>query len=218
MMEHILVKTFPEPEFERREILRYAGYPAADKTVTAIMEQCLLEARGKFRYAVCWREVPITFGEDFLDLGGLKTVSAALRKNLRECRRAVLFAATVGLEIDRLTAKYSRLSPVKALMMQAIGAERIESLCDAFCDSLRDVYPKQRPRFSPGYGDLPLEMQREIFTMLDCPRKIGLTLNESLLMSPTKSVTAIVGITDQDSDCNTNKCSTCEKTDCTFKG
>lgn len=217
-MNTVFLRNFPEPAFDRREILRYAGSPAGDESGTAMMEQCLTEARGKFRYAVCWREVPVTFEEDHLDLGGIKTSSAALRKNLRDCGRAVLFAATVGLEIDRLTAKYSRLSPVKALMMQAVGAERIESLCDTFCDSLRDVYPKQRPRFSPGYGDLPLEMQRELFAMLDCPRKIGLTLNESLLMSPTKSVTAIVGITDQDSDCNTNKCSTCAKTDCTFRG
>ena len=49
-------------------------------------------------------------------------------------------------------------------------------------------------RFSAGYGDVPLELQRDIFALLDCPRRIGLTLNESLLMSPSKSVTAIVGI------------------------
>ena len=51
-----------------------------------------------------------------------------------------------------------------------------------------------RPRFSPGYGDLPIEIQKDIFRALDCPRRIGLTLNENLLMSPTKSVSAIIGI------------------------
>lgn len=51
-----------------------------------------------------------------------------------------------------------------------------------------------RPRFSPGYGDLPINMQKDIFAALDCPRKIGLSLNESLLMSPSKSVTAIIGV------------------------
>ena len=51
-----------------------------------------------------------------------------------------------------------------------------------------------KPRFSPGYGDLPLSMQTDIFRVLDCPRKVGLTLNNSLLMSPSKSVTAIMGI------------------------
>ena len=49
-------------------------------------------------------------------------------------------------------------------------------------------------RFSPGYGDLPLEFQREIFRALDVPRRIGVSLGSSCLMSPSKSVTAIVGI------------------------
>jgi len=108
----------------------------------------------------------------------------------------VVFGATVGLELDRLIARYSRISPVKALFYQSIGAERIESLCDAFCDEMEPLYApgRTKPRYSPGYGDLPLDVQKAFFAVLDCPRKIGLTLNESMLMSPSKSVTAIIGI------------------------
>ena len=58
---------------------------------------------------------------------------------------------------------------------------------------IRDSGLAVRPRFSPGYGDLPLALQREVFAALDCPRRIGLTLSDSLLMSPTKSVTALIG-------------------------
>ena len=80
-------------------------------------------------------------------------------------------------------------------MLQAIGAERLESFCDIFCRDISCEYnEKLRPRVSPGYGDIPLSMQKEIFSALDCSRKIGLSLNASLLMTPTKSVTAIVGI------------------------
>jgi cobalamin-dependent methionine synthase I len=95
--------------------------------------------------------------------------------------------------MDRLIAKYSSISPAKALMMQAIGTERIESLCNTFC---RDVAANRMitSRVSPGYGDIPMEMQRDIFVLLDCSKRIGITLSESLLMSPTKSVTAIFGV------------------------
>ena len=79
------------------------------------------------------------------------------------------------------------------MIFQGIGAERIEALCDAF-ENMIKTDKKIVPRVSAGYGDIPLEMQRDIFAALDCPRKIGLTLNESLLMSPTKSVTAIIGV------------------------
>ena len=117
---------------------------------------------------------------------------------MRGCKRAVVFAATVGIGLDRLIAKYGRLSPSKALMLQAIGAERIEALCDAFCAELAAKLDcKLRPRFSPGYGDFPITAQKELFAVLDCTRQIGVTLNDSLLMSPTKSVTAIVGIIDE---------------------
>ena len=63
-----------------------------------------------------------------------------------------------------------------------------------FWDFLKEQYKDIKPRFSAGYGDFPLSAQKEIFGMLDCARQIGLTLNDSLLMSPTKSVTSIVGL------------------------
>ena len=125
--------------------------------------------------------------------------------------------AGAGLEIDRLIRRYTSLSPAKALFFQAIGAERIESLCDAFCEELKKDGLQLRPRFSPGYGDLPMELQKDIFRVLDCPRKIGLALNESLLMSPSKSVTAIIGIGEGTEEAD-NKCSACEKSDCAYRG
>ena len=106
----------------------------------------------------------------------------------------MIFATTVGIGLDRLIMKYSRLSPSRAVCLQAIGAERIEALCDAFCDELKSDFAVTSPRFSPGYGDFSINFQTEIFKALDCPRKIGLSLNSALLMSPSKSVTAIVGI------------------------
>ena len=112
--------------------------------------------------------------------------------------------------------RYTSLSPAKALFFQAIGAERIESLCDTFCAELKENGLQLRPRFSPGYGDLPLDLQKDLFRVLDCSRKIGLTLNESLLMSPSKSVTAIIGIGGRAEE--QNKCGTCQKTDCAYKG
>ena len=89
-----------------------------------------------------------------LDLGFTVTHSRDLQKNLKGCCRIILFGATVGLELDRLIARYGRLSPSKALCFQAIGAERIESLCNAFNDEIDEIFREQgmytRPRFSPG--------------------------------------------------------------------
>jgi hypothetical protein len=164
----------------------------------ALIDEGLALSLAAARYEVCFAHFPITVKDGEVDLGFACVGSRDLAKNLDGCESAVIFAATVGLEFDRLIAKYGRTSPSLALCIQAIGAERIEALCDVFCDELADTVAREgkklRPRFSAGYGDLPLELQKDIFRTLSCQSKIGLTLNDALLMSPSKSVTAIVGI------------------------
>ena len=161
-------------------------------------DACLKEAKNSFSCRVCYCEVPILFTEQGVDLSFGEIHSASLKKRLTGCDRGVIFAATVGLEIDRLISKYSRISPAKALCLQALGAQRIEALCDVFCEEMKKRAAQNgefvTPRFSPGYGDLPLAVQRKLFDVLDCSRRIGVMLNESLLMTPTKSVTAIMGL------------------------
>ena len=212
------------------EILRYAGAGGSgQEDILRLAEECAGLTRGRLSFRVCWREFPVTSDETGMDLGFARTDAASLRRRLAGCDRAVLFAATVGLEMDRLIVRYSAVSPARALMLQAVGAERIESLCDLFCEDTARRAAREgrrtRPRFSPGYGDLPLEMQRDIFRALDCQRAIGLTLNESLLMSPSKSVTALIGI---GPDTGTAKeaadvpdasggCAGCAETDCLYR-
>lgn len=219
MMPVILSKTYPEPPFCEKEILRYAGCKAADPEISALLNACMEEARQKLVYRVCWCELSLSIANHNCDLGVFRLQSEKLAGNLSGCQTVLLFAATVGIEIDRLISKYGRLSPVKALMFQAIGAERIEALCDAFCaDLASEKGMGLRPRFSPGYGDLPLTVQSDIFSVLDCEKRIGLFLNNSLLMSPSKSVTAFVGLTVEKEIPIKNKCSFCDKKDCSFRG
>lgn len=192
MTPEVKVKIYPAPPFSEREALRYAS-AGDDEGCVSLLREAYAEAKGSFRFAVCYAELPLAFSEDALTIGETRVKSASLSKNLAGCDSVIVFAATVGVEIDRLIKKYSLLSPAKALMLQGIGAERIEALCDAFCADVTDGR-RHKPRFSAGYGDLPIEYQREIFALLSPERHIGLTLNDSLLMSPTKSVSAVVGI------------------------
>ena len=191
MMIH--TKVYEPMPFNKREIMRYAGVAGDGEDIAPLLNECITEAKDKFAYRVCWTEFAVSVSDTCIDLGFIKTNSKDLRKNLYDCKSVILFGATVGMEIDRLIARYSVVSPAKALLFQAIGAERIESLCNCFNNDIK-IAMETVSRFSAGYGDFPIEAQREIFAALDCQRKIGLTLNESLLMSPSKSVTAIIGV------------------------
>ena len=217
-MSAVITKTYVAPPFCEKEILRYAGCKTADEGMLALLRSCLEESKDTFVYRVCYTQLPVTTYENTCDFGAFCLRSERLAKNLLNAAQTIVFAATVGVEIDRLIARYGRLSPSRALMLQAIGAERIETLCDLFC---RDIQREQKikigPRFSPGYGDLSLQAQKEIFAVLDPSKKIGVYLNESMLMSPSKSVTAFVGFTDTMYETNTNKCAFCEKKDCEIR-
>ena len=210
------VKTYSPPPVRRKEILRYAGVKGEASDIQRLLEECLQEAESKLIYRVCWELVPVAQKDESLDFVFAQTASRDLAKNLKGCEKAILFAATVGPQLDMLITRYSRISPAKALLLNAIGAERIESLCDLFCSELKVKGLCLRPRFSPGYGDLPLSFQKDIFRVLDCPGKIGLTLNESLVMSPSKSVTAFIGIGKQDCDQSVG-CAACRKQDCAYR-
>ncbi len=205
----IAVRTLTPPPVCEREILRYAGCREADEGVRALLAECLNEALPVLSYTVCFREI---------DPAPFTARSAQLTRHLDGCERVVLMAATLGLGMDRLIAKYGRLSPAKAVLLQAIGTERAEALCDAFCEELkRETDLSPRSRFSPGYGDLPLELQREVITLLQADKHIGVTLGDSCLMSPSKSVTAFVGLS-RKADKKTDKCRLCDKQECMFRG
>lgn len=216
----VLKKNYAAPEFNKKEICRYAFCEPDKGNLSGFIDACIKECEDAFTYNVCWCEFPVKITNCEIELQHLKIKSASLIKNLEGCSKAVVFGATVGIEIDRIISKYSRIAPAKAVVFQAIGAQRIEALCDAFNNEITQNYLKHnlytKPRFSPGYGDFNLEYQKDIFRFLDLSKQIGISLNESLLMSPSKSVTGIIGISDKKEKCN-SLCEICSKADCVFR-
>ena len=152
----------------------------------------LIKADGQKK--AVWSVFDLKIEGDVCDLGALQVRSKDLAKHLAGCNRAVLFAATIGPLFDRELQKQSRLSPARAYELQMRGLREIEEFCDALCAELGKEGNALRRRFSPGYGDLSLEVQRDIFRVLEPSKHIGLCLNDSFVMSPSKSVTAFVGV------------------------
>lgn len=234
MRKAVFTKTYAElPDYDRREILRYAGARGeTDERLQALLDECLRVCEGAFCYRVCY--TTLTRKEFFALFPQSKTAAAWTEG----CEEITVFAATAGLEIDRLIHRYASVSTAKALLLQAIGAERIEELCDVFCAEQGRENGQAQRRFSPGYGDFPLTAQREIFDLLNPSKRIGVSLTDSLLMSPSKSVTAAFGVkraaqtenfacaegliqaanSVQDGEKeNGKKCAVCDKKDCTFR-
>ena len=191
----VLIKTYFDLPFNKKEILRYANCKDLTPELEKLLNECIEEVKNNISYKVCYCILPINIKDSTIDFSAFKVNSEKLAINLKNCENTIVFGATLGTEIDRLIIKYGKLSPTKALFFQAIGATQIEMLCDEFCKDIKtELNVNLKPRFSAGFGDLDLTYQKDIFKILDCSKKIGLTLNDSLLMSPTKSVTAFVGV------------------------
>ena len=132
----IYTRIFDPPELNRRELLRYAGIRGSHDVPEALIDECVRKAESVLSYRVCYTVLDVEESEGGLRLGEIFTASQTLRKAIKGADRILLFAATVGTPFDRLIQRYSSLSPSKALIFQALGAERVESLCDEFCAQL----------------------------------------------------------------------------------
>ena len=125
--------------------------------------------------------------------------SRSLARYVGNAKELFLFGATLGSRVDVTLRRMSLTSVAEAGAGQAVAAALIETYCDDCCNELHKQLPsnkKMKWRFSPGYGDWALEEQKILFQVLDCAHTIGLTLTESCMMAPIKSVTAVIAVED----------------------
>lgn len=212
------------PEISRKEIFRYLGYGGhePDAQTERLADECVEELERVADIRILKREFPLTIREDgIIDGGCFVTDSKNLLKNLGGCGRVLVMAVTLGPEVDRRLARYGKLSMAKAVVMQAAAASMIEACCNQICLAWREEYEKQgsflRPRFSPGYGDFPLTCQQGILDGLEAGKRIGITLTDGGLMMPSKSVTAVIGISRIPGTCEVEGCEACGKKDCIYR-
>ncbi len=136
-------------------------------------------------------------GKSKISFADVVFYSESLGINLRDCRQVFLVAVTIGPQVDALIRRTQALDSVKASIMQAAGAMLAEKTIELINAQIKDIAVSQntkcKPRFSPGYGDVPLTIQKDFFRLLPCS-KIGLSLMDTLIMSPEKSITAFIGL------------------------
>ena len=188
-----------------KEAIRYLGYGrhAVDDHTLALVESCFEE----LSQAACGRIVYRIFELEFPEsgrilLGNLDIHSKNLYKNL-------------------LLRKYSIGDMARVVTLQACAAAMLEEYLDEWQTALEADMKKDgyyiRPRFSPGYGDFDIAHQDMILRMLDTAKKIGLTLTGGNMLTPSKSVTAVIGLSETETSCHIKGCEVCQKKDCAYR-
>ena len=181
---------------DKKMACRFMGYKSTALSVEMadVYEECLESYMSVAEPKAVVRKTSVLFGENdevIFDFGTVK--SESLRKNLEGCKSAYVFAATVGIGVDRMMKRLSVTSKAEMMVFSCIASSGIECWCDFINEKLAENHAL-KPRFSPGYGGVSLEIQKDIFRFLEAEKMLGLTLTDSLLMVPVKSVTAFIGI------------------------
>ncbi len=190
----------------RREAIRYLGGAKVEfnDTMEHLLDECepkiLSVAKPKFLY----QEIDMPCG-DILQGDDIK-------KHLEGCQKAVIMCATLGSEIDRLIRVAQVADMAKAVVLDSLASVAVEQACSKVDELISNKLPNyfMTFRFSPGYGDYPIEMQKYFLNRLDAPRKIGLTTNDNFLLIPSKSVTAVLGLSTEPIEQKKRGCAICK--------
>ena len=207
-----------------REAIRYMGFGRTrpDAATLALLGDVFEKLDRMVRPRSTRIALPLTLEEpQEIHMGDYRVRSKNLYKNLQGCERIWIFGATLGVEVDREIQRTSVTNMARAVVIQAASAAMLEEYCDAIQEEIRrealseDLY--LRPRFSPGYGDFSIFCQGDILRLLNSACAIGLSMTESCMLVPTKSVTAVAGAGREPVHCHRQGCEACTKTDCAFR-
>ncbi len=205
------------PEVDIKEAIRYLGYRkiAPDEDMLRDIEAAARETEQVATPRFVCAKFPLARSENVLTVADTPLVleGKAIARHLQHADECVLMAATLGVGIDNLCRRYQAVSPLRALLIDACANSLIEDYCDRIQAAAGEEACREDEkltwRFSPGYGDLPLTIHRTFLPLLDTGRKIGLTETAQHLLTPLKSVTAIMGIVPRTDKPLPKGCDTC---------
>lgn len=206
-----------------KEALRYLGVgdPPPDTLrheMDAIAARLTKLVRPRYTYRIF--SVSHTPSGVVLQEAGITMTGRSASRMLAQCGQAALLVCTLGEVFESMLRAEQARDMARAVMLDACGSAWVEAGCDAAERELAARFPELylTDRFSPGYGDLPLELQPAVCAVLDAEKRVGVHVTESFLMSPSKSVTAVIGLSDRPQMARIRGCAYCSmRATCTLR-
>lgn len=215
-----------ELKINKEEVLRYLGYKGQDidKNITSIIEECRDEIKKVIMPRVIYSYKNIKQNDEGVEVitTNLVLKGRDIKEHLKNSKECVLMAVTLGNEVEKKTRLYEKINLTKALILDACATTAVEEVCDIIENNVKEKAVLNGMditfRYSPGYGDLPLDVQNNFLRALDAQKKIGLTVSENNLLFPRKSVTAIIGIVNRGMEKKRKSCKECNNYEnCSFR-
>ena len=179
-----------------KRTLAYLGYKGEpDDEQFHLVDEAIREAKRYARPQFVYRFIKLIKEEDgsFAADAPLCVSYGALQKMFTkgDSDNLCILVSTLGSATDARIARLGETDQARMVLVDAASNALIEEETNAFQKRL--ALKDETFRFAPGYGDVPLTMQKEIFDLMPEISKIGIKLDESNFMHPMKSMTGLIG-------------------------
>ncbi len=198
-------------KIDRSELLRYLGYNGCAK----VDENIEREIEYSCDAILCASDVRYTYVcRAYSDIEKADLLQGEdIKKHLLGCDNVIILALTIGAEVENLIRSSQAVDALRPVILDACASVAVEMAADICIDELKKEYEKQSlyltDRFSPGYGDFPIEKQHLLLKIVDAPRKIGLCATKSSILTPRKSITALIGVSKSETKGSLAGCENC---------
>ncbi len=213
---------------DKSEVLRYLGHNGQeiDNDLNLRINQCIQETKNEIDTKYVYETYDIRKNLDLntveFENTNLILKSKDISELFRDCDKCILMCATLGFNIEKNIRRYSYNDLTKGIIVDACATTSIEEICDLIQDNILQEVCKEGKsltmRYSPGYGDLDISANRDILNVLDAHRKIGVTVTNTGIMLPRKTVVALIGITNNKIEKVKRTCENCSnRFNCEYK-
>lgn len=208
----------------RHEALRYLGYGDAlpDENISRLIDECEKKLLETIKPRYLYRIFDISRMSDGIHLENCTLVLKGkdISEHLNDCKKIVLICATLSMDTDMLIRNAQINNMAEAVILNSLANVCIEQLCDEIELEIYERLPQYfyTWRYSAGYGDLPIEIQPEFVDIMNAQKRIGLCVTSSGMLTPEKSVTAVIGLSEVPLKSGKKGCQTCNMREkCQFR-
>lgn len=210
----------------KKEVLRYLGHKNQEinGNIDRLIDETIEEAKELIapkkvvaRYRITIKDTGV-----YLDNTNLVLTGEDIKNHLKYSKDIYIMAVTLGSVIEKKIAYYEKIDLTKAIILDSCATTAVEKFCDYIEEDIKKIAENENMgitfRYSPGYGDLPIDIQKDFLDTLNATKVIGLTVSRHNLLMPRKSVTAIIGLIPKDKELNKRTCEVCSNYEnCKFR-
>lgn len=206
---------FKLTSINKKEALRYLGYGdnAPNEKISAVIDDCEKQLLNVIQVKFLYNIFDISVNKDGVQIyeSNLVLTGKDIVNHLENCTKLAVMCCTLSFGADKLIRQYQVSDMTRAVISDSLSSAAIEQVCDYVEQEIKLKYPNmyQTFRYSPGYGDLNINIQKDILDLLQAQKKIGLCTNESFILTPKKSVTAFIGMSNNQIKQKSRGCQSC---------